>query len=76
MKSYVKLFLLLLIMNVEAQVVSNNTQLQNAISNAQAGTIIELADGTWQDVQLSINVNATESQPCIIKVQNPWSVFF
>ncbi|BAO74988.1 alginate lyase precursor [Winogradskyella sp. PG-2] len=63
-------------MNVEAQVVSNNTQLQNAISNAQAGTIIELADGTWQDVQLSINVNATESQPCIIKVQNPWSVFF
>ncbi len=76
MKKYLSIFLLLLIIDVQAQVVSNNTDLQNAISNAGAGTIIEIADGTWTDVQISINVNATESQPCIIKAQNPGNVFF
>lgn len=63
-------------MNVNAQVVSNNTELLNAVASAQAGTIIELTDGAYTDVQLSINVNATESQPCIIKAQNPGNVFF
>ncbi|GAA3620553.1 polysaccharide lyase 6 family protein [Flavivirga jejuensis] len=76
MKNYLPVFLLLLIINVQAQIVSNNTELQNAISNAQAGTVIELVDGTWVDVQISINVNATDSQPCIIKAQNPGNVFF
>ena len=76
MKNYLQVFILVLVINAKAQVVTNNTELQNAISNAQAGTIIELADGIWQDVQLSINVNATESQPCIIKAQNPGNVFF
>ena len=68
--------LLLFFIKAKSQVVSNNTELQNAISNAQAGTIIELADGIWANVQVSINVNATESQPCIIKAQNPGNVFF
>ena len=76
MKNYLQVFLLLLVINVNAQIVTNNTELQNALSNAQAGTIIELVDGTWLDVQISINVNATESQPCIIKAQNPGNVFF
>ena len=76
MKNYLCLLLLLFVFITNAQVVSANSELQNAISNAQAGTIIELADGTWNDVQISINVNATESQPCIIKAQNPGSVFF
>jgi len=76
MKNYLHLFLLLLFIDANSQVVTNNTELQNAISNAQAGTIIELADGTWTDVQISINVNATEAQPCTIKAQNPGSVFF
>lgn len=35
-----------------------------------------MADGTWLDVQISINVNATELQPCIIKAQNLGNVFF
>jgi poly(beta-D-mannuronate) lyase len=56
--------------------VSNNTELQNAISNAAPGTVIELANGIWDDVQISINVNGTSSQPCIIKAQNPGNVFF
>ena len=76
MKNYLYLFSLLFFINVNSQVVSNNTELQNAISNAVAGTTIELADGTYTDVQISINVNATESQPCIIKAQNPGNVFF
>ncbi len=76
MKNYFCLLGLLFIINVNSQVVTNNTELQNAISNATSGTIIELADGTWVDVQISINVNATNSQPCIIKVTNSGSVFF
>ena len=76
MKNYIQLFLLLLVITVKAQVVNNTTELQNAVNNAQAGTVIELVDGTWVDVQLSINVNATEAQPCVIKAQNPGNVFF
>ena len=63
-------------MNANSQVVNNNTELQNAISNAQAGTIIELEDGVWNNVQISININATEAQPCVIKAKNPGNVFF
>ncbi|SEP68757.1 poly(beta-D-mannuronate) lyase [Hyunsoonleella jejuensis] len=76
MKHYISIITLFLIIAVNGQVVSNNAELQNAISNAAAGTIIELADGTWLDVQISINVNATELQPCIIKAQNLGNVFF
>ncbi|MDO5970250.1 chondroitinase-B domain-containing protein [Flavivirga aquimarina] len=76
MKNYLYLLVLFFIINANSQVVSNNTELQNAISNAQAGTTIELTDGTWTDIQISINVNGTDSQPCIIKAQNPGSVFF
>jgi len=49
MKKYIQVFLLLLVINAKAQIVSNNTELQNAISNAQAGTVIELTDRTWVD---------------------------
>ncbi len=76
MKFYTSLLLLLCYMNANSQVVNNNTELQNAISNAQAGTIIELADGVWNNVQISININATETQPCVIKAKNPGNVFF
>ena len=76
MKNYYYILLFLFYINSNAQVVTNNTELQTAISNATAGTIIELADGTWTDVQISINVNATVLQPCIIKAQNSGSVFF
>ena len=76
MKSYLQVFLLCLVGSLQAQIVSNPTELQNAISNAQAGTIIELTDGTWTNVQISINVSATEAQPCVIKAQNPGNVFF
>ena len=76
MKKLILALLTLVILNVNAQLVSNNTELQNAISNATAGTIIELGDGVWNDVQLSMNVNATEAEPCIITALNPGNVFF
>lgn len=76
MKNYLILFILLAIADLNAQVVNNKIELQNAISNAKAGSVIEFSDGTWDDVQISINVNATDSQPCIIKAQNPGNVFF
>jgi len=58
------------------QLVSTNTQLNNAISNASAGTNIILADGTWNDVQVSINKNGTAENPIIIKAETPGNVFF
>lgn len=76
MIKYIQFIVLLLMMNSHAQIVSTNTELQNAISNAQPGTVISLSDGIWNDVQLSINVSATQSQPCLIKAINPGSVFF
>jgi poly(beta-D-mannuronate) lyase len=59
-----------------SQLVSTNTQLNNAISNASAGTNIILADGTWNDVQVSINKNGTAENPIIIKAETPGNVFF
>ncbi len=76
MKIYLKILFLVAVVNVQAQLVNNSTELQNAISNAEVGTVIELADGIWNNVQISINVNATETQPCVIKAQNPGNVFF
>jgi poly(beta-D-mannuronate) lyase len=76
MKKFLLLFLILIIFKIPAQVVNNKSELQTAISNATSGSIIELADGIWENVQLSINVNATSSQPCIIMAKNLGSVFF
>lgn len=75
MKKYL-ILLLAFVGNIQAQIVSNNTELQTAISNAQPGTTIELTDGTWSDIQVSVNINATDNQPLIIKAQNPGNVFF
>ncbi|MFK7834274.1 MAG: chondroitinase-B domain-containing protein [Winogradskyella sp.] len=76
MKNAVLVIWCLFTLKLSAQLVNTNAELQNAISNAQAGTVIELADGVWNNVLLSINATATESQPCIIKAQNPGNVFF
>lgn len=76
MKNYTLLALLLLAVTVHSQIVSTNSQLQTAISNAGAGSVIELTDGVWNNVQISINVNATANQPFTIRAQNPGNVFF
>lgn len=76
MKNIIYTFICFSCIYINAQVVSTTTALSNAVSNAQSGTIIEIADGTYTNVQLSINVNATAAQPCIIKAQNPGNVIF
>lgn len=57
-----------------AQIVTNTTELNNAISAATAGTTIFLADGTWNDVFININKNGSSSAPITIKAQNPGAV--
>ena len=57
-----------------AQVVNNSTELNNAISAASPGTTITLADGTWNDVFISINKNGTSAAPITITAQNAGAV--
>ncbi len=54
-----------------AQVVTNQTELNNAIASATPGTSIILADGTWNNVFIDIEKNGTSSDPIIIAAQNP-----
>jgi poly(beta-D-mannuronate) lyase len=80
MKSHilVKLFLfcyLLFVSNSFGQTVNNQSELNSAISNASAGSTIILANGTWNNLQLSINKNGTATNPITIKAQNPNQVF-
>tara|TARA_Y100000385_G_scaffold57809_2_gene55499 strand:- start:3186 stop:4937 length:1752 start_codon:yes stop_codon:yes gene_type:complete len=58
------------------QLVSTNSELNTAISNASAGTTIILADQIWTDVQININKNGTAENPIIINAQTPGNVFF
>jgi len=63
-------------MSVYGQLVSTNSQLNTAISNASAGSTIILANQTWTDVQININKTGTTENPIIIKAQTPGDVFF
>ncbi len=79
MKKNLKIGILLLITslyNVNGQTVSNNTQLQAALSAASAGTTITLANGNWTNIYLSINKTATAANPIKIVAQTPGQVFF
>jgi poly(beta-D-mannuronate) lyase len=62
--------------SVYGQLVSTNSELNAAISNASAGTTITLADKTWANVQISINKTGTAGNPITIKAQTPGNVFF
>ncbi|MBW1294236.1 chondroitinase-B domain-containing protein [Aquimarina litoralis] len=59
-----------------AQTVSSNSELQNAITNASAGSTITLANGTWTNTVININKNGTATNPITIKAQTPGAVFF
>ena len=58
-----------------AQVVTNTTELDNAIAAATAGTTITLADGTWNNTFININKNGTSTDPITITAQNKGAVF-
>ena len=57
-----------------SQVVTNQTQLDNAITAASPGTTITLANGTWNDIFIDINKNGTAAAPITITAQNAGAV--
>ncbi|QBN17453.1 chondroitinase-B domain-containing protein [Flavobacterium nackdongense] len=59
-----------------AQLVSTNSALNTAISNAVPGTTIILTNGTWTNTQININKTGTAAQPITIKAETAGSVFF
>jgi poly(beta-D-mannuronate) lyase len=61
---------------LQAQLVSTTSELSTALSNASAGSTIILANGTWTDVQISINKTGTSDNPITIKAETAGSVFF
>ena len=78
MKNYFKIALFILFVftiKTNAQTVSTNAALTTAISNATAGTTIILANGKWNNVQISINKTGTATNPIIIKAETAGSVF-
>ncbi|WP_372752353.1 chondroitinase-B domain-containing protein [Mariniflexile sp.] len=75
MKNRILLILIMFVFVAQSQVVSNNTELQSAISNATAGTTIILANGIWNNTIISINKTGAAANPITIKAQNPGQVF-
>ncbi|WP_298779329.1 chondroitinase-B domain-containing protein [uncultured Polaribacter sp.] len=69
------IFLTFFIQLTKAQVVSSEAELNSAISSATAGSTIILTNGVWNNLELKINKNGTESNPIIIKAQSPNQVF-
>lgn len=59
----------------KAQVVTNQMELNIAIRNANAGTTITLANGSWNNLQLVINKEGTATKPITIQAETPNQVF-
>jgi len=57
-----------------SQLVTNSTQLDNAIAAAVPGTTIILANGTWNNVFIDIDKNGNSSQPITITAQDSGDV--
>lgn len=74
MKFISTLILVLCCQLASAQVVTNSTQLNSAISAAVPGSVIILANGTWDDVFISINKNGTNTNPITIQAENAGQV--
>jgi len=54
--------------------VSNAGELNEAISNAQPGTEIIMANGEWDDIQIRFIGNGTEEQPITLRAETPGEV--
>jgi len=74
--SLINLIIFLASVTVQAQLVSTNSALSTAITNAVPGTTIILANGTWTNTQINITKSGTDSLPVTIKAETPGSVFF
>jgi poly(beta-D-mannuronate) lyase len=73
--SLIQLLVFLLSFAIHAQLVSTNTALLSAISAATPGTTITMANGTWTNVQISIQKTGTAALPVTLKAETPGSVF-
>ena len=68
-------FILLFISTLgSAQIVNTIAELNSAINGASPGSIIILADGTWNNVIIDIDKNGNASNPITITAQNPGNV--
>lgn len=75
MKNYLCLILLFLFVKTNAQLVSDHTELQNAISTVNAGETIIVKNGVWNDIVIDINKTGTIVNPITIRAQNAGQVF-
>ncbi|REE16955.1 poly(beta-D-mannuronate) lyase [Winogradskyella pacifica] len=85
MKKYlfaISLFVLVLSCNettktdkVSGQLISNATELNEAIENAQPGDNIVLKNGIWKDVEIKFTGKGTKDNPITIKAETEGEVF-
>jgi len=54
--------------------VSNQSELNEAIANAEPGNKIVLKNGIWEDVNIRLNVSGTEEKPITLSAETPGSV--
>ncbi len=57
-----------------AQTVTNADELEQAISNAQAGDEIVMASGIWKDIQIRFIGQGTEAHPITLRAETPGGV--
>ena len=69
------LFIFFLTLSGYAQLVSNKTELNNAVNAAGPGTTITLTEGTWDDTFIEVEKSGTATNPITITAQTPGSVF-
>lgn len=58
----------------EAKLVSTQNELKAAISAAQPGDAIVLADGEWRDAEIDFSAEGTQQAPIILAAQTPGGV--
>ena len=54
--------------------VSNNNELETALSEAKPGDNIVMKNGTWKDVQIKVTTSGTENQPITLRAETPSKV--
>ena len=60
---------------MKSTMVSNESELNNAISSAEPGSVIVLSNGIWKDIQIRFKGKGTKQQPIILKAETAGSVF-
>lgn len=61
--------------NASGQLISNITELNEAIENAQPGDNIILKNGIWKDVEIKFTGKGTKDNPITIKAETEGKVF-